>query len=216
MPPSDNLIRVDAKSFQEPLALLAETMVQQVFREGQSHCGMPGNMHDDITMMLRYALSIYRLLFYLNADVRRQKDTDWHVEYGVSAMPLIRSLIDCLYNITLFLDNPAKAAEYRKCGLKKVLGGLDAERNAHPGDPAWEAWRAERLPFIESFIVGCGFTVADVRAQGKWQTMVHTWELRDQAVRSRPISSFLIDSPICNGNNIRLCPMPGMKDLQGC
>ena len=85
MPPSDNLIRVDAKSFQEPLALLAETMVQQVFREGQSHCGMPGNMHDDITMMLRYALSIYRLLFYLNADVRRQKDTDWHVEYGVSA-----------------------------------------------------------------------------------------------------------------------------------
>jgi hypothetical protein len=110
-------------------------------------------------------------LFYLNADVRRQKDTDWHVEYGVSAMPLIRSLIDCLYNITLFLDNPAKAAEYRKCGFKKVVDGLDAERDAHPGDQAWEAWRAERLPFVESYIVRCGFTVADVRAQGKWQTM---------------------------------------------
>ncbi len=168
---SDNPVRVDAKTFQEPLSALAETMVQKVFREGKSHCGFPENMHDDIAMMLRYALSIYRLLFYLNADVRRQKDTEWHVEYGVSAMTLVRSLIDCLYNITLFLENPAKAAEYRKCGLKKVLDALDAERDAHPGDQAWEAWRAERLPFVEGFIVRCGFTVGDVRAQGKWQTM---------------------------------------------
>jgi hypothetical protein len=168
---SDNPVKVDAKTFQEPLSALAETMVQKVFREGKAHCGMPENTHDDIAMMLRYSLSIYRLLFYLNADVRRKTDTDWHVEHGVSAMTLVRSLIDCLYNITLFLENPAKAAEYRKCGMKKVLDGLDAERDAHPGDPAWEAWRAERLPFVEGFIVRSGFTVADVRAQGKWQTM---------------------------------------------
>jgi hypothetical protein len=171
MPASDSSVNVDAKTFQEPLSALAETMVQKVFREGTSHCSLLENMRDDIVMMLRYALSIYHLLFYLNADIRRHKDTEWHVEYGVSAMTLVRSLIDCLYNITLFLEHPAMATEYRKCGLKKVLDALDAERDAHPGDRVWADWHAERLPFVEGFIVRCGFTVDDVRAQGKWQTM---------------------------------------------
>jgi hypothetical protein len=166
---ADELVQIDAKTFQEKLAKLAETLVQTVFREGQSHWGP--NVGDDIAMMLRYSISIYNLLFYLNADVRRKEDTDWHVEYGVTAMPLIRSLIDCLYNVTVFLVIPGKADEYRKCGMKKVLDGLDAERDAHPGDAQWEAWRNERTQFVEKFIVMCGFTVADVRAQGKWPTL---------------------------------------------
>jgi hypothetical protein len=46
-------------------------------------------------------------LFYLNADERRKNDCYWKVIDGVAAMPLVRSLIDCLYNVTAILQNCA-------------------------------------------------------------------------------------------------------------
>src|SRR5258707_13479380 len=122
MPQAKENGRIDAGTFQEPLASLAQTMVQKVFREGIAQCGWPSCVSDDITMILRYSLSVYRLLFYLNADVRRKDDPDWHVEYGVTPIPLVRSLIDCLYNVTSILLNPAgKGPGYRKSGLRKGL-----------------------------------------------------------------------------------------------
>jgi hypothetical protein len=42
--------------------------------------------------------------------------------YGIAAMPLVRSLIDCLYNVTAILQNPAEqGAAYRKSGIKRTL-----------------------------------------------------------------------------------------------
>jgi hypothetical protein len=44
-------VRVDAKSFQEPLAWLAETIFEKVFREGVKHAGWPQFVAEDIAMM---------------------------------------------------------------------------------------------------------------------------------------------------------------------
>src|SRR2546422_7606401 len=126
MAETEKTIRIDAKTFQEPLRKLTEAMVQKVFREGGVHLSGPPYVAEDIAMMLRYSLSVYNLLFYLNADVRRNDDVDWNVRYGVTGMSLVRSLIDCLYNITSILENAAiKAPEYRKSGLRKTLEDLN-------------------------------------------------------------------------------------------
>jgi hypothetical protein len=137
----DKAPRVDAKSFQHDLARLAGTLVHVVFREGVSHVGWPQCVSEDISMMLRYSLSVYNLLFYLNADIRRRDDTEWRVQYGVSAMSTVRSLIDCLYNITAILENPTQAGyAYRKSGLNRMLNDLDEDHQAYLGQPKWEEW----------------------------------------------------------------------------
>jgi hypothetical protein len=74
---------------------------------------------EDIATMLRYSRRVYNLVFYLNADERRRDDPNWSIQYGVSAMSLIRSLIDCLYNITSIFQNPAeRGAAYRRSALR--------------------------------------------------------------------------------------------------
>jgi hypothetical protein len=56
MSETDEQIRVNANTFQAPLAHLAETMVQKVFREGVSYCAWPACVSDDVSMMLRYSV----------------------------------------------------------------------------------------------------------------------------------------------------------------
>jgi hypothetical protein len=172
MQATETPIRINARTFQEPLARLADTMVEKVFREGFAFGGWPAHVSEDIAMMLRYSRSIYNLLFYLNADERRSDDYNWTVHYCVSAMSLVRSLIDCLYNVTAILQNPAvKGPEYRKSGLKKVLSDLEAEHQAHLGDPSWDAWYEERRGAVELLIRASGFVVADVEKHSSWPTL---------------------------------------------
>lgn len=167
-----NAIRVDARAFQEPLARLADTIVEKVFREGVAYGGWPSCVSEDISMMLRYSRSIYNLLFYLNADTRRREDHNWTVHYGVTAMSLVRSLIDCLYNVTAILQNPSvNGSDYRKSGLKKVLRDLVEEQQAHQGDPEWEEWYKQRRGAVELLIRGSGFDVTEVEKHQSWPTL---------------------------------------------
>ena len=169
---ADGKIIIDAKTFQELLGKLTQTMVEKVFREGRTHIGGPDFVGGDIAIMLRYSLSIYSLLFYLNADVRRSEDVDWSVRYGVTAMSLVRSLIDCLYNITLILENPVvKAVEYRKSGLRKTLEALNEDQQRYGGDPKWDEYIRQRREAVEQFVRISGFTMAEVMNQPMWQTL---------------------------------------------
>jgi hypothetical protein len=164
--------RVNAKDFQEPLEKLANTLVHTLTREGQKHISAPPSVPDDIAIMLRYSVSIYRLLFYLNADVRRQNDSDWNERYGVTAMQLVRSLIDCLYNITRILGNPAdNGPAYRKSGLRKILEELNELSQTYRGKPEWQAYVEERRKHVEMLLRMSGYTVDEVMAQPYWQTL---------------------------------------------
>jgi hypothetical protein len=167
----DDRIGIDARTFQEPLDKLGETIVQKLMREGAAHIS-GRTAPADIAMMLRYSLSVYRLLLYLNADVRRRGDTDWNVRYGVTAMSLVRSMIDCLYNITLVLLNPVEnGAAYRKSGLKKALDDINEDYERYRGQPKWESYVKERTAAIDLLIRMSGFTTAEVLSQIPWPTM---------------------------------------------
>jgi hypothetical protein len=164
-------IRVDAHAFQEDLSWLAETMFQKVFREGRS-AGLPEFVAGDIALMVRYSRSIYMLLFYLNADARRENDEGWHIQYGVTAMSLVRSLIDCLYNVVAILENPAeKGAAYWKSGLRRTLDDIESDRQEYAGRPEWDEWATNRRGPVEILIRISGFTLDDVMKQPMWPTL---------------------------------------------
>src|SRR5258706_3075037 len=55
MQPSEAPVRVDAKSFQDKLARLCDTMFEKVSREGVSQAGWLPYVSEVISMMLRYA-----------------------------------------------------------------------------------------------------------------------------------------------------------------
>ena len=76
--------------------------------------------------------------------MRRRGDPDWHVQYGVPAMSLVRSLIDCLYNVTAILESPADAGPaYRKSGIKKMLKDLEEDHQRPAGQAKWESYVEE-------------------------------------------------------------------------
>jgi hypothetical protein len=174
MPDDYARVRIDAKSFQVPLGLLAATMVETVFREGHEYIAGPPYIREDLATLLRYAASVYNLLFYLNADERRKGDPWWYVRYGVTAMSLVRALIDCLYNFITILEDPAaKGPQYRKSGLHATLRDLDADQQMYGGQPQWDEYVAERRGPVEMLIRGSGFTVAEVKNMPKheaWPT----------------------------------------------
>jgi hypothetical protein len=167
-------IRIDAKTFQEPLGLIASTMVEKVYREGDQHISGAWYVSGDLATLLRYAASVYNLLNYLNADQRRKEDCDWFVRYGVTAMSLVRSLIDCLYNVVAILEDPAaRAVQYRKSGFKKALGDLAEDERRYCGQDGVEEYVRQRHESLDTFIRASGFTRDEIMAMPKsdgWPT----------------------------------------------
>ena len=58
---------------------------------------------------------------------------------------LLRSLIDCLYNITTILDNPAEnAPRFRRSGLKNAFEALKQDEEKYGGKKEWDEWIQKR------------------------------------------------------------------------
>jgi hypothetical protein len=122
--------------------------------------------------MIRQAMYTCNLLFYIHADERRENDCNWNPAYTFVVAPLIRSLIDCLYNITLILHNPAaNGAAFCKSGFKKELIALQEDETRYGGRPDWDASTAERRAEIDLALRQYGFTMAEVQAQESWPTL---------------------------------------------
>ena len=128
---------------------------------------LPGPMHiaDDIHVMIRHAMATYNLLGYLNADERRNDDCYWNNTYGVVSAPLVRTMIDCLYNITSILEDPAKnGPRYKKSGLRKRLEEIEDDQKNYAGKPEWDKYNAGQLKALDHLIRGSGYQLPDVRA----------------------------------------------------
>ena len=122
-------------------------------------------------MILKYALSIYRLLFYINADAHRAAP-EWRIDYGVTGIGLARSLIDCLYNTTAIFQDPAKVwPSYRKSGFKRVLRDLDDDQQRYAGQQKWEEYVEGRRKVVELQLRQSGFTLDEVKSQDPWLTL---------------------------------------------
>ena len=96
----EGFAHIDAATFQKQLGQLAEVLAQKMKREAPALLNAPEYVAADLHILMRQALRTYDLLFYLNADERRETDCYWKPEYSVVILPLIRNMIDCLYNIT--------------------------------------------------------------------------------------------------------------------
>jgi hypothetical protein len=167
----DDKPRIDAKTFQEPLSKLAEVMAQKVRREAAQRLPAPEFVAEDMFTIIRHALATYHLLLYLNADERREQDCYWKEQYGVVAASLVRSMIDCLYNITAILEAPQKGVVYRKSGLKKRLADIEEDERNYGGKPEWDAYNSNQKWALRILIAGSGLTVEDVRQAHPWPTL---------------------------------------------
>ena len=167
----DDLPGLDAKTFQEPLGKLAEAMAQKVWREGSIRL-QPAFVAEDLFMIIRHSITTYDFLFYLNADERREQDCFWRTKYGVVTAPLVRTLIDCLYNVTAILENPTeKGILYRKSGLKKRLGDIEEDEQNYGGKPDWDTYLRDNKWALRGLIGKSNFTDDDVRKAKGWQTL---------------------------------------------
>ncbi len=163
---------VDASTFQKPLGKLAEVLSQKVRREAAKLLGVPDFVTFDLHVLTRQAQYTYDLLFYLNADERREGDCDWKPPYSVVTLPLIRNMIDHLYNITSILQDPQRnGPRFRKCGYQKLLKGLDEDQAKYGGRAEWDESIAKSRTEIDFEIRRMGFTVADVLAEKEWPTL---------------------------------------------
>jgi hypothetical protein len=165
-------IDIDASTFQKPLGLLAEVLSQKVKREAPKLLAAPGFVAFDLHVLMRQAQYTYDLLFYLNADDRRENDPNWRPAYTAVTLPLVRNMIDCLYNITAILQDPGRNGSwFRKDGYKKLLKGFDEDQAKYGGKPEWDEWIAKGRAEIDFEVRKVGLTMADVLAEKDWPTL---------------------------------------------
>lgn len=165
------LLHLDAGAFQNQLGELANTLAFKVQREGPKLLPTPIFLSADAFMLIRQASHTYDLFFYLNADEKRHKEVGWKVAYGAVTLPLIRCMIDCLYNITAMLDNPDRAFTFRLSGYKKALDALDADERRYGGNADWDGYIAKRRNYLDTMLRHDGFKMSDVQAAKMWPTL---------------------------------------------
>ncbi len=125
---TDKMVDIDARTFQLPLVRLAEVIAQKVLREAPQLLRGPKYVALDLHVLIRQAMRTYDLLFYINADDRRRTDCYWKAEYTIVSLPLVRNMIDCLYNITAILEDPQQNGPwFRKSGYWRRLKAADED-----------------------------------------------------------------------------------------
>jgi hypothetical protein len=163
---------LDATTFQIPLSKLAEVLAQKLRREAPKLLAAPDYVAVDLHVLLRQMIYTYHLIFYLNADERAKTDSSWKVQYSIVTLPLIRNMIDCLYNITVILENPAaNGAAFRKSGYKAILTALDEDEAKYGGKAEWDEWIAKARAFLADDMRRRKFKTADVMAASQWLTL---------------------------------------------
>jgi len=164
---------LDASAFQRKLETLAEVLAQKLRREAPKLLGTtPGYVSVDLHVMLRQMIYTYNLFFYLNADERVENDPYYRKQYSIVMLPLIRNMIDSLYNITAILENPTvKGAEFRKSGYKAKLTALDEDTAKYGGQSAWDTWIANSRAVLQEDMHRNGFTLTEVLEASQWPTL---------------------------------------------
>lgn len=157
---------IDA-SFMTDIDKLAVALANLVEREGHKAYGShPITAH--ITMILRHVTATFALLRFVNNDETRDFSGTYRLAYSFVVLPLVRTMIDGLYNITAMLDDPARAFLFQKSGYKRVLAALHSDEERYGSDPKWKRWIQEhRQQAIEECRLS-GVTAADLSDKESW------------------------------------------------
>lgn len=160
---------IDAKTFQQQLGRLANTIALKVEREAAKSI-KPQFTAVDITVMLRHSLSCYELICLVNADETRKRG-GWKPGYPASLFSVNRSMIDCLYNITVLLRFPSKGYAFRESGYRYALESLEADKRRYGRRKAWQAYIKEMRTRLRGAMDADGITLAQVKAAKTWPTL---------------------------------------------
>lgn len=207
---------LDASIFQKPLGDIAEVIAQKVKREGPALLPTrPVFVATDLHVLIRLAMRTHDLLFYINADERRETDCYWRPVYTMVSLPLIRNMIDCLYNITFILQDPAaNGAWFRKSGFKKALNALDEDEKRYGGQPKWDNWIQKNREGFDLGIRESGLTTSEVLAQARDCPTLGKYICDKQTGGALvPIRIFLRLSLLASGASARLWLTQHLKDF---
>ncbi len=163
---------LDARTFQFGLEELATTIAFKVQREGLQHGLKPDFVAADVYYLLRQSQQTYNVFFYMNADETR-RDPDWRPAYSAVILPLARTMIDCLYNITAILENPAtNGCLFRESGFRLALESLDSDERNYGGSPRWDNWIARQRRLLDQEMRRNGFDEHKLRSEKRlWPTL---------------------------------------------
>ena len=149
---------------------MTETIGYKLEREGMAMI-TPSYVAFDIFAMVRQVLKTYELFFYINADVR-QSDPSWHIGYPAALLPVLRTMIDCLYNVTTILEDPSvNGAYFRASGYRQILASIAEDQKTYGGSQERDAHIAERREAVNYDMRAFGFTAAQVAASPYWLTL---------------------------------------------
>lgn len=169
-----SIVLIDASTYQHLIARLSETLAQKVMREGNKQIAAPATFHPDIFISIRQAQNTYNFLHWVHSDDLRASG-GWKDTYTVACEPLIRNLMDNLYNITLLLQDPyTRGRQFRASGLRKALLYVAAEEARYKGKAEWDKWIAESRAKLDVLLRGAGFAEAEVMDRTKfpdWPTL---------------------------------------------
>jgi len=165
-------VHIDAGTFQKPLGQLAEVLSQKVKREAPKLLAAPRFVAFDLHVLMRQAQYTYDLLFYLHAEERRKTDCYWRPAYTFVVLPLIRNMIDDLYNITAILQDPGRNGPwFRKHGYRKLLAGFDEDQARYGGKTEWDEWIKKGRTEVDFDLRANGLTMAGVLSEKEWPTL---------------------------------------------
>ena len=120
-------------------------------------------MYADLFMLLRQARNTYRFLFYVNADERRNHDPHWNSNYTFVSAPLVRQMIDDLYNITMLLEDPwIYGPLFRKSGYRKIFLDLSEDEARYGTQEKWSSYIQQSREKIRFELRTLGLTEEDV------------------------------------------------------
>jgi len=180
--------RIDATTFQKPLKSLAETLAQKAKREAP----VDGIVREDLHLLVRQAMWTYDLLFYLNADERRETDCYWRDGYTIVTLPLVRNMIDCLFNISFILQDPGhNGVWFRESGFMKMLQALKENEALYGEKPEWDAWIADSRKSLEEGVRVSKLKMADIPQAKSWPTLgMYTSAMKGKGAKLTPHQQF--------------------------
>ena len=162
---------IDASTFQSVIENLAITLTHKVEREGISRLPNPNYLVTDLGVLLRQATYTYDLLYFLHSDEIRQH-RGYRQGYSFACLPLVRTMIDCLYNISALLEAPAdRGPAFRRSGYRRLLESLDKEQAAHLSERDWTDHIHAQRELLAIDMRSVNITEAEARAEPLWPTL---------------------------------------------
>ena len=93
------------------------------------------------------------LLFYLHADEKREEDVHWRDRYTFAVLPVVRTVIDCLYTVTRILQNPSiEAVAFRTYGYQQADKALKRDVERYRDKPDWKNHLAKQRQNLDAQI----------------------------------------------------------------